>query len=459
VETELKRPIAEVFGEFSDAPIASGSIGQVYYALLRDGRPVVVKVKRPDIEKTILADLDLLEFGAPLADRLEELKPLRLPVIVEEFRRSIIREMNFVTEASYTTKIGEDLAGNHRVHIPAVHWDLTTSSVLVLERIAGVSLNRKEELAALKVDRKQLARDLTEVFLHQFFKTGLFHADPHPGNILITPEGKIGLVDFGMTGRLSPDLRGYLATSLIAIARRDLGVITDVYMEIGALSPDTDVEQLKADLQESLDQYYGIPIGALDIGRCFSDAMRIARVHRVLLPRDFVLLGKSFVTMAMMARELDPEFDISAVAKPYAVSLFADKFSPANIGQSLMHELWYVGQSLSRLPREMRTLMRKLINGSLTFTLHLQQFENFVRELDRATNRLAFSIIVAAIVIGSSVLLHAHVPPLMERLPGRIGAFFANYMPHTSLLGLTGFLIAGVFGLLLVAAIWRSGKM
>ena len=256
-----------------------------------------------------MADLDLLEFAAPLADRIEELKPLRLPMVVDEFRRSLMREVDFVTEASYTAKIKEELADDARVCVPAVYWDLTTSDVLTLERIAGVSLTKKAELAALEIDRKRLARDLVEIFLHQFFKAGLFHADPHSGNILVTPDGRIGLVDFGMAGRLSEELRAHLATSFIALTKKDLDVIADIYMEIGVVSPDTDVERLKRDLQEVLDRYYGIPTRCLDVRRCFNDALRIARDHHILLPRDFVLLGKSFVTMAMMARELDPDFD------------------------------------------------------------------------------------------------------------------------------------------------------
>jgi ubiquinone biosynthesis protein len=459
VETELKKPIAELFREFADAPVASGSIGQVYHAVLQTGEAVVVKVKRPDIEKIMMADLDLLDPLAGLVERVEELKAFRPRMIVEEFRRSVRRELDFVSEASFTAKIAEELADNPRVRCPAVYWDLTTSSVLVLERLPGVSLNRKQELAAMAVDRKQLARDLAEVFLHQFFKSGLFHADPHPGNILVTPEGKIGLVDFGMAGRLDPDLRRALGTSLIALTRRDLDIITDIYLEIGAVSDDTDVERLKSDLSEMLDKYYGIPIHCLDFRRALGDGVRIARTHHVLLPRDFVLLGRSFVTMVMMARELDPEFDLSAVAKPYALSLMADKVSPERLAHSALGHLWYVAQSLHRLPRDLRTLSRKLLGGSLQFTLRVSELDGFIRELDRATNRLAFSVIVSAIVIGSSVLLHAKVNPLMDDLPGVVGRFFHAHMPNVSALGLAGFLFAGVLGMLLSVAIWRSGRM
>ncbi len=458
VETELAQPISDRFEEFGEAPVAAGSIGQVYHATLRGGEKVVVKVKRPDVEKIMLADLDLLELAARQAERIEEIRPFRPVMLVDEFRRSVQRELDFVAEASVTAKIKEDLSG--RVRVPAVLWGMTTSNVLTMERLEGVSLNRREELAAFDVDRKQLARDLAEVFLHQFFKTGLFHADPHPGNILVTPDGRIGLVDFGMSGRLDGELRDYLVASFIALSRRDLDVITDVYMEIGAIPDDVELGRLKAELHEILDKYYGIPLRCFDYSRCLGDFMRVARAHGVLLPRDLVLLGKSFVTMMTVAREIDPDFDLTSLVKPYAISLAADRLSPARLAHDAVVQLWQVSQTVRRLPRDFRTLTRKLLSGKLQLTMNFRGFDRLAKELDRATNRLAFSVIVGAIVIGSGVLLHAGVPPHMEiLLPGAVGRFFETYLPHISAIGLAGFLFAGILGILLAVAIWRSGRL
>ena len=461
VEADLGRPIGELFQEFEDTPVASGSIGQVHHAVLPSGKEVVVKVKRPNIDRTILADLDLLDLLAQLLDRLEELKPLRPRMIAEEFRRNLRRELDFMAEAALTAKIGESLAENERVEVPSVIWGHTSRNVLAISRLKGISLNRMDDIAALKVDRGQIARDLVEVFLQQFFSTGLFHADPHPGNILIVQDGRIGLVDFGMTGRLDEELRSCLATSLIALSVRDLDIITEVFMDVGAVPEDADVGRLKADLHEVLDKYYGIPMASVDMRGAFLDLMHVARSHDVCLPRDFVLLGKSFVTMVTMAHELDPSFNLAKVAKPYALSLAADKISPKRIGHDLVAQGWHIGQALRRLPREVRSFSRKLLGGSLQFTIHTKQFEGIVQELDKATNRLAFSLIVSAIVVGSSVLLHAHVRPHVEDVvPVWLGGnFFLNNMPQTSLLGLGGFVFAGMLGLLLAVAIWRSGRL
>lgn len=458
VETELKKPISAIFREFDDEPIACGSIGQVHTAVLRSGEPVVVKVKRPNIEKTIRADLGLLEFLAPQAAGIEELKPFRPVMLVEEFGRSLRRELDFVAEASFTTKIKEHLASNPRILVPKVYWDLTTANVLILERMEGVSLNQKKKLAGLPLDWKQIARDLVEAFFQQFFKTGLFHADPHAGNILVKEDGRICLVDFGMSGRLDSHLRNCLATSFIALVQGDMDVITDVYMEIGVVSDDTDVARLKTDLIGLIDKYYGIPMSSIDLGRCFNEVMRVARTHQVILPRDFVLLGKSFVTVMMMARELDPTCDVAAISKPYAKSLVTDKFSLSNLRHGLLSGLWNITQVARRLPREMQGFMRKLLAGKLQFTHRFPDLDALAQELDRATNRISFSIIVSAIVIGSSLVLHARVPPFLnDILPGV--KFSQKYVDKISALGLAGFVLAGVLGLYLVIAIWRRGRL
>lgn len=463
IEEELGRPLTEIFREFGDRSMAAGSIGQVHTAVLPGGEAVVVKVKRPGIEETMMADLDLLEtLVVPLLEWIEDLRPLQPAMLVREFRRSLRRELDFVAEASVTEKIRGELADTEGVRVPRVYWDLTTSSVLTLERLAGVSLSDEEGIARLGVDKTLIAARLAQAFLRQFFLSGLFHADPHPGNILVTADGCVSLLDFGMVGRLDRELRHGLATTFIALARGDLDTITEVYTDIGVLSDETDLSLLKSDMHEMLDKYYGIPLRCLDMNRCFGDVMTVARTHNVMLPRDFVLLGKSFVTMVSVARELDPEFDLAAVAKPFSGELLADKFSPKRIGRDAVAGLWSLAQTLRRMPRQMRTFSQKLVTGKLQFQLqhHMKALDGFARELDRATNRLAFSVIVSAIVIGSALILHARVPPHLDTvLWGRLSEFFAMNMPETSVLGLGGFIFAGMLGLLLAVAIWRSGRL
>jgi ubiquinone biosynthesis protein len=463
VERELEKSIEEVFSTFDSIPIAAGSIGQVHKATLLDGSDVVVKVKRPGIDELIRTDLDLLAvIAVPLLEMIDELRPLQPRVAIEEFRRGILRELDFVTEASSTEKVGKDMAECDDLIIPKVYWEYTTTSVLTLERLSGTSLSDPEALDALSLNRRDLAHTLVRVFFNQFFSTGLFHADPHAGNILVTDSGKIALLDFGLVGRLDGELRSALAGSVIALHRGDIDMVADIYVEIGAMADDTDIDAFKADVHDLIDRYYGVPLACLDLSRCVGDAMEAARRHDVILPRNLVLFAKAFNMMIMMALEIYPEFDMAAAAKPFAKKLFLQRFSPKRMGQDALSNMWHMTTAFQRLPRQLKTFARKLVKGQLQFHLqhHVEAFDGFARELDRATNRIAFSIIVSAVVIGSSVVLHARIRPhLDDILPGNLGKFIAETMPNTSVLGLGGFLFAGVMGLLLAVAIWRHGRL
>ena len=463
VETELDCPLDEAFTEFEEAPLAAGSIAQVHRAVMVSGETVVVKVKRPGIERIMMADLDLIEaIAVPLLEWLEDLKPLQPAMLVREFRRSIRRELDFVTEAALTRKMRAGLADMEHVRVPKVYWDLTTSSVITLERLPGVPIGDDQALNELGVNRPELAARFARLFLHQYYKMGLFHADPHQGNLLVTENGTICLVDFGMVGRLDRVLRQSLINSFLAMNRGDVDVIVDTYMEIGVLGEDTDATALQGDMQELLDKYYGIPMHVIDMNRAFADVMSVARNHDVLLPRDFVLLAKSFCTMIMLARHIDPHFDIEKVARPFSRELLLEKLSPRRLGHETVVGMWSLAQALRRLPRDAGAFSKKLLAGRLQFQImhRVKEFEGFAQEIDRATNRVAFSIIVSAIVIGSALILHARIRPHLEDiLPGQVGEFFMEQMPNTSVLGLAGFLFAGILGLLLAWAIWRHGRL
>ena len=380
---ELGKPMEELFRHFDDTPIAAGSIGQAHRAILKTGERVVVKVKRPDIDRVMMVDLDLIEaLAVPFLEWIEDLNPLQPAMLVNEFRRSILRELDFVAEAAVTQKIGDSLSDVETVYVPKVYWDMTRSKVLTVERLRGVSVYDDEGLARLEIGRDQLARNLADAFLTQIFKVGLFHADPHGGNLLVMKDGRIGLIDFGMTGRLDRELRGTLGTTFIALTRGDLEMITECYTDIGVLSFETDQSALRDDLASVLDKYYGIPVRCLDMNRCVADTMAVARRHKIQLPRDFVMVGKSFGTMVMIANQLDPDFNLAEVAKPFARSLLAYRFSPKRMGQDTLAGLWSVSQSLRRLPRDMRTFSRKLVAGRLRFQVQhdVKAFEGFARE-------------------------------------------------------------------------------
>ncbi len=445
VESELKCPIREAFSTFEDKPRASGSIAQVHDATLLDGTKVVVKIKRPGIERVMLTDLDLLSFLADRAERIDELKPFQPTMMVDEFSRAIHREIDFITEASHTAKFHQSFESNPKIHVPDVYWDFTTSSVLTLERLPYINLVDCSPLDEMGIDRKKLAIDIMTTFMEQFFITGTFHADPHPGNLLVSRDGTLGLIDFGMVGYVTEDLKNQISAALIAIVRKDIDFFVDVFMDIGCIPQDGNISTLKGSLLEILDKYFGIPLKRIDIRKAFSDVMRIARDNSMVLPRDFVLLGKSFITVTSMARVLDPDFDFASIVTPFTKGLAREKLSPSHLAKAATVNTWHLANLIRQAPRELRYLAQKLLSGTMQIALKHQGLDNFIYELDRASNRLALSIILAATVIASSLVMMAKIGPTI--------------LDDISVLGIVGYLFATVMGLWLAFGIFRSGRL
>ena len=445
VEAELRLPVDEVFAEFNEEPLASGSIAQVHSAVLTDGTPVVVKVKRPGIDRAVTSDLDILRALTNLALRyVPEWRVYRPAVIVDELARKIHKELDFLTEAAFTARFREITRESPTLRSPDVFWKFTSPSVLTLERLTGTKINMTEQLEEQGVDRKALARNLTIGFMEHYLEHGMFHADPHPGNLLVSPDGKINLVDFGLVGHLSEEMRSQLAATLFAVTRRDVDTFVEIYSEIGIFDRQTHATELKTDLAELLDKYYGLPLSQIDIRRVFNDVTETARRHHVMLPRDFVLLGKSLVAVISTAKSLDPDYDLGTLAESTAKLISKERFSPSRIKRMLSTELWQVGRLLQRLPRDLRNLITSIQEGRLQLVFRHEGLENLTTELDKSSNRLAFSITLASIIIGSSLIVAMGVGPTFQGI---------------SLLGVVGYLMAGVLGVWLVVAILRGGKL
>lgn len=444
VEEELAGKLDELFSAFDSEPLASGSIAQVYYARTRDEQEVVVKVKRPGIEKTLLTDTDLMGQLARLAERhIPESRVIRPTLLVEELSRILKREMDFISEAAYTAKFYQAFADEKMVHTPEVYWEYTTSSVLTLGRLRGRNISEVIKEAP-DSQRKLLARRLADAFMKQYFELGLFHGDPHPGNILVDEEGHISIVDFGMVGHLTEELKDQLAATVIALVNRDLDVIIDTYEDIGILPPEVDPAALKPELVELLDKYYGMPLALIDQRRVFLEVMAVARRYGLLIPRDFILLGKSLVTIISLAKELYPEFDVAASLHPYAERLARERYSPQKIARSFSVTAWQLLGLLQHAPRDLKRLLARTLAGRLQMVFRHEGLDDFTLQLGRSGNRLAASIIIGSLLLSASLILAMKVPPKLFDVP---------------ILGLAGYLVAGMLGIWLVIAILRSGRL
>jgi len=441
IETELRKPLNEIFSSFEDEPAGSGSIAQVHRARLLDGTDVMVKVRRPDIESAILADLALLRLAAGLAEpQLPEMRPTQ---IVEEFERAMRDELDLTVEASNTARFRAMFRDTEGVRAPAVFWEHTTASVLTLERLDGVSLGDLEELERRGHDRKRLAKALAECFMTQYFREGTFHADPHPGNLLVADDGTIGLVDFGLVGHLSGEIRARLTTILLAAVAEDLDTIAEVTAELGVVGEEFDRREFNRDITALYYKYSGMPLGRTDTRRLFGDMTRVARHNDLALPRDLVMLGKSMATLSSTTRALDPSFDVLRATAPKTQELFKDKLSPGRLAKLAGLNLLTLGHLLRSIPRDVRSIVRKIESGQLQVGFRHRGLGQALNELDRASNRLAISIYVAAVLVASSLMVQAH---------------FLSFR-GVSVPGALGYALAGILSLWLAWGILRSGRL
>jgi ubiquinone biosynthesis protein len=446
IEEELGAPADVLFRFLGEEPIATGSIGQVYRAVTPDGTKVVVKVKRPDIDRIVRLDLHLLKM---LAETMENLLPesrvYRPVMLIDEFEQALTRELDFTHEGSSTMRLHEAFADLPHVRIPKTHWALSTSRVLTLDELSGENVGRVLESDAREFDRQALAARLADLYVKQFFEVGTFHTDPHPGNILVVAPGEIGLIDFGQTGIVSDELASQLVAMITAAIYRDIDFVVGVLAEMNALGPKTDARHLVRDLRILEDKYYGLPLGRVDLVGVFHEVTALMRRHDVAMPRDLVLVLKTLSTVMGIVMQLDPQFDLVALLRPRLADLIRDRFSPGQLARALGAATWHGAGLLRDFPRQMRSALRHFAEGQWRLNVHHEHLDRLIDELDRTGNHLSFSIVIAAIIVGSSLVVTAETS--MEPLGVPLGWF-----------GVIGYMCAGLLGLVLLWTIIRGRR-
>jgi ubiquinone biosynthesis protein len=439
--------VEEAFRSFTDQPFACGSIAQVHRAVTGDGQEVVVKIKRPGIDQTIQLDIYVLEW---LADRAEslfpELRPYHPKMLVDEFAQTIRNELDFINEAAATSRFYDAFKDDPHIYTPAVRWDLTGSGVLTLEFMKGVRLREALDGEAGECNRAELARSLAECFLTQFFELGLFHADPHPGNLLIRPPAGVVLFDFGMVGHMDDELVGRLVFGIFAAVKRETEVLVDILADLGAIGPNTNRENLTRDLDRLLEKYIGLPLKYLNLATIFRELIDTMRRNDVTLPRDFVAMIRSLTTGWGVVLQLDPNLNLAELIEPKLSKLLRERASGHRLLRIAGVSAWHFSNIVRDAPRLLRDLMRGLSRGRFQVSIRHEDLDYFASELDRSSNRLAFAMLMASAVVGSSMLLSMNSDAGLFGMPVRY-------------LGLVGYAITFVMGFWLGIAIWRSGKM
>ncbi len=449
IKEEMGTEPENLFSYIEPEPVAAASIAQVHYAVLKDETPVVIKVQRPRIKEQIETDITIMKAIASLLVRyIPETELFNPTGIVEEFARTIRKELDFTEEAKNMCRFRRNFANHPDIYIPQLYPHLLSKRMIVMERIEGVRIDNIEAITEMGIDRTELARKGVDAYFKMFLVDGFFHADPHPGNIFVMPDGRIGLVDFGIVGWLTPDIMESIAQALIALVKKDFDSLIDQYIALGLVTEEVDLEtfrrEFKADIIDFLIPLYDMTISEINIAKYLDTLIHMALKHKLKIPSDLLLLNKCMLILDNIGRELDPNFNFISVAEPYASRLIRSRYHPKRLYERMQKQMTDLSNIAVNTPKQLNLLLRKAIKDELHLNMKLDGLERLIRDIDKSTNRIAFSIVVAAIILSSAILT----------LTGTGGTVF-----DIPLLGLAGFVVAFFMGFWLLISIIRSGRL
>ncbi len=440
--TELGGPIEQMFAQFDPVPLAAASIGQAHAATLWNGTEVVVKVRRPGVVEQVNEDLEILKELAATASRHWEFADrYDLPGLVEEFSQTLLSELDYIREGHNAERFAANFAADSHIHVPRVFWEMTTARVLTLERIRGIKINNLEGLDEQGTDRRWLADYATNVVLKMVCEDGFFHADPHPGNFFIEPNGTIGLIDFGMVGVLDERTQELLAELLIAINHQDADRLLDVFLDLGVTRKRIDRASVRRDLERLLSAYWGLPLGELKVTALLNDVYSVMRRHHLHLPPNLDLLLKTVIMIEGLGVNLDPDFRLTKSLTPYTERLVLRRYSPFRWMRSFGRTSLDLAKLGAEMPQHLRRIVTAAEDGNLQIGMRPEGFDQVIDRLEKIANRIVLGVIAAAFINGLAVLVSVYSPPGWERWGWIVFAF--------------GFLCALLLGLYLAWNILR----
>lgn len=412
IEESLEAPIDELFMIFDDEPVGSASIGQVHRAMLHTGEDVAVKVQRPNIEKTVRTDLEILRHLAVLAEsNLEWARNYQVTDMIEEFSDALINELDYTIEARNVERIGKTHKNDSKIKIPEIYWEYSTKNVMVMDFIKGIPVNHFNKLDEMNINRSELADTLARAIFQQIFEEGYFHGDPHPGNVSVLEDGTLVFLDFGMIGRLTSDLKNNFGSLLISLMRKDSSGVVKAIVKMGVVPGDVSMRDLNREAEIMRDKYYDVPLAKLNFSDAVNDLFGISNKYKIKLPQDFTILAKTLLTLESVVSQLDPDFSIMDVAEPFGKALLLERYNPKNIVNFQIDEVQQLASELREVTENVHTFSKGLKNQNLPIEIDVKGRSQFSKHLDRVINRLsfsivllAFSIIMVGLIVGSSIL-------------------------------------------------------
>ena len=421
---ELGAPPDELFSEFDPEPIASASIGQVHRAALQTGEQVVVKVMHADIEATVRRDLDILRFLAEVMQkRSPTLRQYQPVATAEQFRDTLLDEMDFGSERRNLEEFGKNFRDDATLKFPRAYREFSSRRVLTMDYLQGIPVSDNEGLRASGADLREFARHGATAFLEMIFRDGFYHADPHAGNILLMGGNVVGVLDGGMVGRIDEVLRDEIEALLIAAVRPDPAELVDIVCRLGKVPPQLDRDALRAELSAILSEYTNQPIDQFDLGGALNRITGVVRTYHIILPQGFVLLLKTLVMLEGTSQQVNPDFSLAELLKPYCKSAIQRRIDPRRLFQELMRSARDWRRLADSLPRDLGDILSRIRTENIE--VHLEH-----RRLESTVERLVQGILASALFVGSALILSRSVPPIVggASLPGVIGCLVSVFL-------------------------------
>jgi len=437
IKAELNIEPLEYFKEIDEMPMASASMGQVYKGILKDGTEVVIKVRREGIKEVVASDLSMMRDLAAYFERTnEEIKKMNASYIINSFGNSITKELSFRNELSNMEKFANNFKNDKRIHVPVPYRELSNDNILCMEFIKGFKITDKEKIEKCGFFPSEVARVGLDLYIQQVLKYGFFHADPHPGNIFMTPEGKIVFIDFGAMGTLYPQDKELLENLLLHFIKKDVKKAIETIKELAVKYNVPDERQLERELTEIVYLVDGNALSEISIGDIFEKVRVILNKNQVILPEDIYLLVKGVGQIEGIGRHLDPSLDIMKTMEPYAKRILRERMNPKYIFEKGTKKITQVSESWLSLPEDLRNISQKILNGELKHKHEVTGFKELLKILDR----LVVAIIIASLLIASSIVVLSGIPPKINEIP---------------VLGFLGYVISAILG---IVEIIKKGK-
>lgn len=456
IQEELKRPLSEIFKQFNPEPIAAASVAQVHLAELPTGEKLAVKIIRPGIDKKIRQDIQLMYYLAEKLEKSFEIgRILGATNLVSEFERTIFKELDMFVEGGSIERFAKNFKDSQDIYIPKVYWDYTSRSVLAMEHIEGIKMDQVEAIKAHGIDPKKIAELGLRSFSRQLMEFGFFHADPHPGNTIVMYDGRVALVDFGITGYLDEQTMLEIANIFLGYAEHDYDMVLDALLDTGIIDEKTmDLKSFRIDLKDISEPFYGRSLQTISVKDVYDQVMRLVYKYHIRMPQNILLLLKTFIQTEALGKILGSDASILETTSPYAKKLLKRGYDTRKLFRHLGKDARLMGGYMRTMPKFVHDILKQTAQGKQRLELWHDGFKNLDAQFAKGISRLTVGLVVSASLIAAAMVLNSS----QTVFEVTVNVFGLKTISITHLFGLMGYLIATILGIWLVISIFRSGR-